>query len=289
MHTHDRAVVLGPGGYLGTAWMAGLAQGLRGHGLDLGEADLFVGTSAGAMVAAMLATGQDFERIADPAGGSAQRPADGPADAAAERPRPPAPGVAGAVFAVLGEPGVAPEEARRRVGRIALEHADDQAQRALVAQRGELIGADAWPERPLLISAVQAENGEPVVWDRTSGVPLVHAVAASSAFPGTAPPVAIDGRHYIDGALRAGLNADLAEGARTLVVVAPLAHQRSPHEELAGQPAVLAARDVVVISPEAALPLGPGAQDPAAWAAAYQAGLGDAAAAAEQLRGVWAR
>ena len=45
----DSAVVLGPGGPAGTAWMAGLAAGLRREGVDLGAADLIVGTSAGAI------------------------------------------------------------------------------------------------------------------------------------------------------------------------------------------------------------------------------------------------
>ncbi|MEX5635935.1 hypothetical protein [Parafrankia sp. FMc2] len=41
------AVVLGPGGVVGTAWLLGLAAGLRRDGLDLADAGLIVGTSAG--------------------------------------------------------------------------------------------------------------------------------------------------------------------------------------------------------------------------------------------------
>ncbi|MGW0208234.1 patatin-like phospholipase family protein [Streptomyces sp. NPDC003233] len=63
-HDPDRALVLGPGGRLGTAWMAGLSAGLRSFGVNLGEADLIVGTSAGAIVGAVLATGQDPARLA---------------------------------------------------------------------------------------------------------------------------------------------------------------------------------------------------------------------------------
>ena len=60
----DSAVVLGPGGPAGTAWMAGLAEGLRREGVDLGGADLIVGTSAGAIVGAILASGGDLARLA---------------------------------------------------------------------------------------------------------------------------------------------------------------------------------------------------------------------------------
>ncbi|MEU1310588.1 patatin-like phospholipase family protein [Streptomyces cinnamoneus] len=42
------------------------AVALRGAGVDLAEADLFVGTSAGAIVGALLATGQDPDRLATP-------------------------------------------------------------------------------------------------------------------------------------------------------------------------------------------------------------------------------
>ncbi|MFI5983649.1 patatin-like phospholipase family protein [Streptomyces sp. NPDC051555] len=78
----DRALVLGPGGLVGTAWTAGLAAGLRRAGVEFGEADLIVGTSAGAIVGALLATDQDLDRLAVPVrppGTPAQRPVVDPA------------------------------------------------------------------------------------------------------------------------------------------------------------------------------------------------------------------
>ena len=275
MHTIDRALVLGPGGHVGTAWMAGLAHGLRRDGVDLGEADLIVGTSAGAIVGTLLATGQDPGRLAAPARQSAHRIEVDPARA-------------GAVFAVLGDRSLEPGEARRRVGRLALEGTDPRADAALIAGRGALIGADEWPERRLMIIAVDATTGEPVVWERDSGVPLVHAVAASSAFPGAAPPVAIDGRRYMDGALRAGANADLAAGARTLVVVEPMAHL-FPREALDQQLAAVGADTVVTVGPDpaSARAFGPDLGDPTAWEPAYLAGLRQAGDLGAQLRSSW--
>jgi NTE family protein len=58
-----------------------------------------------------------------------------------------------------------------------------------------------WPEHRLLVVAVDAESGERRVFDRTSGVQLVDAVAASCALPGVWPPVTIDGRRYMDGGM----------------------------------------------------------------------------------------
>ncbi|WP_205614152.1 patatin-like phospholipase family protein [Streptomyces dangxiongensis] len=276
MHSLDSALVLGPGGHVGTAWMVGLAHGLRGLGVDLGAADLVVGTSAGAIVGGALATGQDLAHFADPVGSSG----DGPRPPQADPQR------MGEVFAVLGA-GLPPEEARRRVGRIALDAADPEAERALVAVRRRLVGTDAWPTEPrLLIPAVEAGSGEPVVWDRDSGVPLAAAVAASSSFPGAAPPVSIGGRHYIDGALRAGTNVDLAAGARTLVVVEPMARQAPVQEALAA----LGAETVVSLFPDeaSAATLGTDPSDPSAWVPAFRAGRLQAAAARKQLADSWA-
>ncbi|MEV0534284.1 patatin-like phospholipase family protein [Kitasatospora sp. NPDC050463] len=275
MHTIDRALVLGPGGVVGTAWAAGLAHGLRRAGVDLGGADLIVGTSAGAIVGAVLATGQDPGRLAT----VPRRP---------EHRVTPDPELMGRVFGVLGEGGLEPGEARRRVGRLALDATVPGAEEALIAGRAALIGADAWPERHLVITAVDASTGEPVVWDRDSGVPLVSAVAASSAFPGAAPPVTVGGRRYMDGALRAGLNADLAVGARTLVVVDPMAHQ-FPEGRADQQVAGVGARTVVTLSPDPASveAFGPDLGDVAAWEPAYRAGLRQAGDVDPHLRSVW--
>jgi NTE family protein len=50
----DRALVLGGGGVAGIAWMTGLLFGLSEQGVDLGAAEMIVGTSAGSAVAAQL-------------------------------------------------------------------------------------------------------------------------------------------------------------------------------------------------------------------------------------------
>ncbi|HEU0316076.1 MAG TPA: patatin-like phospholipase family protein, partial [Solirubrobacteraceae bacterium] len=57
--TRPDVLVLGAGGTLGEAWMTGLLAGLEeATGLDLREVESFVGTSAGAIVAARLAAGR---------------------------------------------------------------------------------------------------------------------------------------------------------------------------------------------------------------------------------------
>jgi NTE family protein len=54
-----RALVLGGGGAVGIAWQTGLLSGLRDAGVDFASADTVVGTSAGALVGALLSGGRE--------------------------------------------------------------------------------------------------------------------------------------------------------------------------------------------------------------------------------------
>ena len=58
-----RALVLGGGGVTGVAWEIGVLAGLAARGVELGSADLLVGTSAGAVVGALLAWGTDLAQL----------------------------------------------------------------------------------------------------------------------------------------------------------------------------------------------------------------------------------
>ncbi|MER7555882.1 patatin-like phospholipase family protein [Nocardioides sp. NPDC126508] len=266
---NQTAVVLGPGGVLGTAWLAGLAAGLRRKGFDLGKADLIVGTSAGAIVGAMLAAGRDLEGLAT------LPEADGEPAVTTD------PARLNEVFAVLGDPALDQATALARVGRLALA-AETGAEGAYVARMERLVGTREWPEDRMLIPAVAVDTGEPVVWDSSSGVSLATAVASSSAFPANAPPITIDGRRYMDGALRSGTNTDLAGDAETTIVIEPLAHLFPA--STTPQPRTVR----LVPDPAAQQTLG----DPnnrAEWSSAYRAGLRQADEAAELVAPVWPR
>src|SRR4051812_20063295 len=53
----ERALVLGGGGSTGNAWVIGVIAGLFEAGLDVTDADLTIGTSAGSTAAAQIASG----------------------------------------------------------------------------------------------------------------------------------------------------------------------------------------------------------------------------------------
>jgi NTE family protein len=95
----------------------------------------------------------------------------------------------------------------------------------------------------MLITAVDAHTGEPVVFDRHSGVDLADAVAASCA---SGPPYGLGGNRYIDGGYRRNENADLAAGYGRVLVLSPFGgRSRHPLEwgmQLAAQVDELRAR-----------------------------------------------
>jgi NTE family protein len=57
---------------------------------------------------------------------------------------------------------------------------------ATVFERMRAIGPE-WPDRPMIVTALDAQTGELTAIDRDSGVDLVDAVTASTALPGLAP------------------------------------------------------------------------------------------------------
>jgi NTE family protein len=247
--------------------------------VDLADADVIVGTSAGAIVGTVLATGQDLDSLDAPA-----RPAD--QDDSAPKADP---GRLTEVFALLRDAGLAPADARRRVARLALA-TETITEQAHIAGISTLITAREWPDRELLITAVDVETGELKVWDRAGDAPLPTAVASSCALPGVSPPISVNGRRYMDGGIVSGTNADVATGTDVLVLVEPLAHL-FPREPLERELAATGAGTVITINPDQAAlaTFGPDLGDWAAWQPARQAGITQAATAAERVRAAWRR
>jgi NTE family protein len=204
----ERALVLGGGGVTGVGWEWGVIAGLAAAGIRLLDADLVVGTSAGSVVAAQLTSGRDVSELYE----AQLRP---PTSELAARLSP----LALLRFGVAMARSRDAQQFRARIGAMALA-----AKTVSEADRRDVISArlpsESWPDRRVLITAVDAETGEFVTFDRDSGVSLVDAVGASCAVPTVWPPVTIGGRRYIDGGMRSGANADLAADADRIVVIA---------------------------------------------------------------------
>ena len=217
-------LVLGGGGIAGIAWHTGVLCGLSEAGVDLCTAERLVGTSAGATVAVQVGDGcpiaELFDRQVDPASLSTELTPQLSVADLWER------------MAPIYTDSADDDERRLRLGRLALEAetVDEAARRRVIAAR--LDGLD-WAGDRVSVVAVEATTGRRRVFDGSSGVDVVDAVAASCAVPGVWPPVTIDGARYVDGGIWSITNADLATGCGRVVVLAPIP-DRSLRAELAG-------------------------------------------------------
>jgi NTE family protein len=218
---HNVALVLGGGGAAGNAWEIGIVAGLAEAGLDLTEtADLVIGTSAGATAAAQVRSGiPAAELLASvlsppvrPLGQNREQAPSLPMATVFERMR------------AIGAAAASAAELQRAMGAFGLE--SDSVLGPAAGQRRAMVAArlprPEWPDRPMIVVAVDAHTGELAAFDRDSGVDLVDAVTASTALPGLVPTVSINGARYIDGGVRSADNADLASGYANVVVLSPL-------------------------------------------------------------------
>ncbi len=211
-----RALVLGGGGPVGVAWEVGLAAGLEQEGVRLADADLFVGTSAGSIVGAMLALGRPTaELFATQHAISSEAAPRGTTNGAFDL------GPLIQQFIKLYTSDAPPQQLRADIGRFALdaEVAMTEDEWLATFQSSDLIAIGDWPEKPYICTAVDAETGEFVTWSKESRVPLVRAIASSCCVPGIFPPITIDGRRYIDGGMKSATNAELAAGHERVIVV----------------------------------------------------------------------
>lgn len=270
--------MLAGGGITGIAWELGLLAGLAERGVDLTDADLVVGTSAGSVVGAQLISGVPVEDL------FAEQLRDATGEIAARL----TPGMLLRWLVSSALPGN-DQQARARLGRKALSaHTVPEAERRAVIE--SRLPAHTWPARELKVTAVDAETGEFRVFDRASGVELVDAVAASCAVPLVWPPVTIDGRRYMDGGTRSTANADLAAGFGRVVVLAPTAQALRRSGRIPTQLEALgphAHHTVVSPSAEARKVMGRNVLDPAFRAASARAGREQAAFVRDAVAVTW--
>jgi len=294
-----RALVLGGGGSTGNAWLIGVVAGLFDAGLDVTNADLTVGTSAGSTAAAQFAAASPAELFAATLIGPPQpNGPDGPlrpqGPTSSKNPGMPVANHLATVTAIIAS-AADPADMRRRMGAAALEldAASDGSWpsrwRATVAAR---LPDGRWPNRTVLITAVDARSGEPVVFDRHSGVELVDAVAASCS---SSLPYRIGDGRYIDGGYRRNENADLAADCERVLVLSPFGgrtlHPLSWRMQLAAQIEELRAGgsrvETIVPDSDSEHLFGGNAMDLSLRPAAARAGYDRGVAVAEQLSRFW--
>ena len=287
-----RALVLGGGGSLGNAWLIGVVAGLAEAGLDVTDADVVIGTSADSTAAAQI-TGAAPAALLDDIRGAAS--ATSAAAHGARRPGAPGPGPLEATNAIIAE-SRDPADMRRRIGAWVLAAPASSDPAALTRWHDTVaarLPSTTWPERRVLITAVDADTGEPVVLDRDSGVDLVDAVAASC---GGALAYPVGDRRLFDGGYRTNAdNADLAAGCERVLVLSPFGgRSRLPESwglHLSDQVLALraAGSTVETVHPDTAslAVFGDDMMNVAARPAAAEAGRDQGIAEAERLKRLW--
>lgn len=235
------ALVLGGGGITGAAYHLGVLNAMNSMSVraSVNHFDLYVGTSAGAVVAACLANGITPEELilANLGHESATIPAIGAdeimqpdrrnlAKSLIRWPR----GVLGALRRYVGHP--LSTSLIDAVGALA-----EGLPQALYTTNGterylrRLLNAEGrtndftQTRRRLLITATDLDTAERVVFgDDFTDVPISEAAAASTAIPLLYSPRTIGDGTYMDGALRSTTNIDvaIAHGAKLVVCINPL-------------------------------------------------------------------
>lgn len=266
------ALVCGGGGVWGIAWMTGLAAGLEDEGADLRGASLFVGTSAGSVVATQLLGGLSGEELFERQTVAARQP----------RELSPPPDCLATIMELTRRAWDSPQQRVRAICDLAFATATVR-----VAQRRAAIAdrlapqADAWPDKRLLLTAVDTDTLDLVAFDAASGVSLTDAVAASCAVPGVWPPVPIGAKAYVDGGVwRTAENAHLAEGYAAVLILSPMgmAMDGSPGlnvalaKDVARLEAGGARVDAITADAASLAAMAPGALDPATREPAARAG-----------------
>jgi NTE family protein len=225
MRLRPDVLVLGGGGVVGEAWMMGVLAGLEdGSTVDLRECESFVGTSAGAIVAAHLAAGRSPRRpsmvsselgVGEAVAGRGSLPVRSLASTAlvAARHAGGAALAASATFAPLALGAAAPGGAllRALLLRGLPRPGDTQAD-----LRDRVASSAASFDGRLRITAVDRASGRRVVFGspRAPRATVAEAVQASCTVPWLFAPVTIDGREYVDGGVWSPTNLDAAPAGR---------------------------------------------------------------------------
>jgi len=207
---------------------------LGGLGLDFRQCEYFVGTSAGAIVAATLAAGQEPRPVEGAAAaelavvGAAEQGDDaGAGQAAARLARTAARGarrVATAAATPFAPAVFAAGKPAGRLARAAVLRASRRPTRTLPRLERHLEDLGARFDGRLRVAAVDRARGTRVMFGAPAAprASVADAVLASCAVPWVFAPVEIDGREYVDGGVWSPTNLDAApagRGARVLCLM----------------------------------------------------------------------
>jgi NTE family protein len=174
-------------------------------------ADVLLGTSAGSTVAAQIGSGTSLDELFAKQV-AATSPELNPGVEVEE--------ITALFVTALTTSNTTREHQLQRIGEIAstTDTVPESVRRDVIARR---LPSAEWPQRQLRVTAIDIATGELVVIDRSSGITLVDAVAASCAVPGVWPPVTVGDRRFMDGGVGSTVNMAAASDCDAVVVLVP--------------------------------------------------------------------
>jgi len=294
----QRGIAFGGGGEWFVAWTLSFLSAARRGGVDLGTADVTVGTSAGSLVGAFLTSERlwrgtkEMEVLASHPALLERMVKTSTGSASQER-----------AAGVLAGAAATDRETIVEIGRAAMASRNapvDAYERSLRL----MLGHEDWPSPAHHVTAVDCYTGGLVVIDHEAGTPIATACAASSSLPGVNGPVWIGDRYCMDGGVStSSTHADLLAGTERAVIFTMMSltaeeaaarsgsfgfaerlHPGTARHEADGLAAAGTKALLVAANPEPGIDF----MDPKELAGAIADGAARAASMIEELGEVWA-
>ncbi|WP_445168989.1 patatin-like phospholipase family protein [Mycolicibacterium sp. Dal123E01] len=218
----DRTLVLGGGGEYYVAWYCGFFHGLLEQGVDpAGQAEMVVGTSAGAYIGSSMTSGH-FQHLRDEFDFFGQFPARfaqlapvSTANASQQRAR-----------EINFEVTSGDAETIRLIGHAALA-ADNSVNGDAVERLVWMLTDDSrtgWPPATMFTTANDCYTGQRLVVGQDvaqrNGIALAHAAGASSSLPGVIGPTLVGQRYCMDGGIsKTWAHTDVVAGSKRALVI----------------------------------------------------------------------
>ena len=277
----EHAIVLGGGGSLAIGWELGYLLTLSNQGIDVRHADLMIGTSGGAQAATGLTSDKSFDVIYDEQ------------IAPKSNETPPVKDMSGIFerYAQIQEHSKSPKEWIENYSVYALEDHKFNESVHITRLEHRLKGIE-WPSN-LMITAINARKAERVALTSDSQVNLHRAMASSGSLPGVWPATTIEGDKHFDGGCHSMENADLAKGAKKVLILATNLPISTPYKlEDAIKELEESGAKVKLITPSKAVfdklnELGGNTVDPSIRPDIFKAGEAQALEDVEKIRSFW--
>ncbi len=209
----DRALLLCGGGDYMLAWTLGYFYALHQSGVDLGKAEVIVGTSAGAIAGSAIATGHFVHLLKE-------------VNFFTDMPQ--------ILMALTSTKNLNTSQKRALQQCLSVKDAKPLSLQAIgraamathvslpedyEASLKRLLGLKNWPSDKLFVTTTDTYTGERLVISNADNVPIEQACTASNAWPGLKSPVWIGEYSCMDGGVsETSTHADILAGAKRVMI-----------------------------------------------------------------------